>query len=246
MDVIKFTKDNLKYYDFDAEQPYAPGAFNQKYKTHLNDKTEIIEQEYLKDSQIIESFLNGEYKTVRTTKPIYLYRIYGQFRSSKEKTIKGASEHGAFASTEFAESTIEAKQRLALDPSWLSTKMYEAKILVPVGTVLNIGIVAPVTTRGGSVLPGGADQVLLPKNWPESWIVGYRRVHLSQIQSEPIYSLDKISVINDKSSLYPHHCPICGSVDIIIYKDEDAIQFVCSKGCKYRAHYRCSKCSLFW
>lgn len=246
MDLIKFTKDNLKFYDFDAEQPYAPGTFNQKYKTVIEDKIEILPTQTELPQAIKDSFLNKEYITVKTTMPFYLYRIYGQFRSKDGEKINGAAEKGAFASTEFAESAIEVKQRLALDPKWLSTRMYEAKILVPIGTILNYGIVAPVTTLGGTVLPGGAEQIVMPQNWPESWIVGYRRITLSQIHYEPIFSMDKISVINDKSTLYPHSCPICSSIDIIKFKDEEALQFTCSKGCTYRAHYKCNVCSLYW
>lgn len=246
MNVIKFTKDKIKYYDFDAEEPYAPGSFNQQYKTVLDDKVELLPTETNLPQQIKDSFLNREYKTVKTTKPFYLYRIYGQYRSKDGDTIKGASEMGAYASTEFAESTVEVKLRLALDPKWMSTRMYEAKILIPVGTILHIGIVAPVTTNGGTVLPGGAEQIVLPLNWSESWIVGYRRISISQIYSEPVYSINKISVINDKATLYPHSCPICSSIDITKFKDEEALQFTGSKGGKYRAHYKCNACSLYW
>ncbi len=246
MSLIKFTKDNLKFYDFDAEQPYAAGSFNQKYKTIINDKIEILPTQTNLPKTIKDSFLNSEYKTVKTTKPFYVYRIYGQFSNKDGTKINGAAKIGAFASTEFAESLIEVKLRLALDPQWLSTRMYEAKILIPVGTILNYGIVAPVITRGGTVLPGGAEQVLMPIDWSESWIRGYRRITFSQIHSEPEFSMDIVSVINNKSTLYPHNCPICGSLDVTYFKDEEALQFTGSKGCTYRAHYKCNACSLYW
>lgn len=246
MDLIKHTKDNIKFYDFDAEQPYEAGTFNKKYKTVIEDKIKILPTQDDLPKTIKDSFLNSEYKTVKTTKPFYLYRIYGQFSSKDGTQINGASKIGAYASTEFAESLIEVKQRLALDPRWLNTRMYEAKIRIPTGTILNIGIVAPVTILGGTVLPGGAEQILMPKNWSEDWIVGYRRITLSQIHSKPRYSMDIISVVNDKSSLYPHSCPACSSIDITIFKDEEALQFTCSKGCTYRAHYKCNVCSLYW
>lgn len=246
MSLIKFTNDNIKFYDFDAEQPYAAGTFNQKYKTVIENKIAILPTKDDLPKTIKDSFLNSEYKTVKTTKPFYLYRIYGQFSNKDGTRINGASKIGAYASTEFAESLIEVKQRLALDPRWLSTRMYEAKILVPAGTILNYGIVAPVTTGGGTILPGGAEQILMPKDWSEDWIVGYRRVTFSQIHSEPKFSMDIVSVINDKSSLYPHNCPICGSLDITKFKDEEALKFTCSKGCTYFARYRCNECLLYW
>ena len=42
--------------------------------------------------------------------------------------------------------------------------------------ILNIGIVAPVKLLSGTILEGCADQVLLPENWSEKWVVGYRFV----------------------------------------------------------------------
>ena len=60
------------------------------------------------------------------------------------------------------------------------------------------------------------------------------------------YSIDKISVVIDKATVYPHSCPICSSIDITKFKDEDALQFTGSKGGKYRAHYKCNACSLYW
>ena len=66
--------------------------------------------------------------------------------------------------------------RLALDPAWFNTKMYEAKLLIPKDIVISVGIVAQVRLKTETVLSGGADQILLPREWPDSWIVGYRRV----------------------------------------------------------------------
>lgn len=92
---------------------------------------------------------------------------------------------GRFASTEFAESVIDAKLRLALDPKWANTKMYEAKLLIPPNIIISLGIVAPVKLPTGTVLPGGAEQIILPFNWPKEWIQGYRRVSGRQLQSRP-------------------------------------------------------------
>ena len=65
----------------------------------------------------------------------------------------------------------------ALLPEWGGTREFEAEIVVPKGTVLNIGKVAPQTIKStGTVLKGGADQVLLPQNWPKDWIRSTRKV----------------------------------------------------------------------
>jgi len=55
-------------------------------------------------------------------------------------------------------------------------RLFEAKILIPKGTTLNVGAVAPQITKAGTVFKRGADQIFIPKNWPESWIVGIRNI----------------------------------------------------------------------
>lgn len=51
---------------------------------------------------------------------------------------------GAFATTEFAESRIDVKMRLALNPQWKNALYVEEKIVVPKDVVINVGVVAPV------------------------------------------------------------------------------------------------------
>lgn len=70
----------------------------------------------------------------KTQKAVVLYRLYGRYQkgpSDPSSQTVGARMRGRFASTEFAESVIDAKLRLALDPKWANTKMYEAKLLIP-------------------------------------------------------------------------------------------------------------------
>lgn len=107
----------------------------------------------------------------------------------------GAKQFGSFATTEFAESRIDVKMRLALDPQWKNALYIEEKIIVPKGIVLNIGIVASVKLLSGTILPGGAEQVLLPQNWNENWVVGYRYVTSEPLMEYPIYSSKKINEI---------------------------------------------------
>ncbi len=105
------------------------------------------------------------YQTTKVTTKVN--RTYGRGYSKD----KGATWNGGFASTEFAESRIDVKIRLALKPEWYNTKLVEEKILVPKGIKLNIGLVAPVQLNTGTILDGGAEQVLLPQNWPKEWIL---------------------------------------------------------------------------
>lgn len=53
---------------------------------------------------------------------------------------------------------------------------YEAEIIVPKGTILNIGRVEEQFTMSGARLDGGADQILLPQNWDLNWINSIREV----------------------------------------------------------------------
>lgn len=54
-------------------------------------------------------------------------------------------------------------------------RVYEAEIAVPKGTVLNIGEVAPQKIEStGTILKGEADQILMPRDWPNTWIKNMR------------------------------------------------------------------------
>ena len=66
-----------------------------------------------------------------------------------------------------------------------NTRLVEEKILVPIGTKIHVGLVAPVTLNTGTVLAGGAEQVLLPRNWPKEWIIGYREVTSKPLMDYP-------------------------------------------------------------
>lgn len=172
---------------------FVSGSTNQKYKTDLTDKLIEIPLANLPDS-IVSSFKNREYKTFKTIKEVVLYRVYGR----RYKGDKGAAAIGAFATTEFAESRIDVKIRLALDSAWNNAKLVEEKIIVPCDVVLNIGTVAPIRLRTGTILPGGADQVLLPQNWPKAWIAGYREVTSKPIMGYPRFSQEEPMCYKEK------------------------------------------------
>jgi hypothetical protein len=127
--------------------------------TLIDDVVEEIPRQDLPAS-LAETFTDGAYRTVRTTEPIELYRVYGG----------DAAQTGGFASTEYALDRATAMERSALNPAWNNTREFQAIIEVPPGTVLQIGQVAPQTIDGGRILAGGADQILLPRDWDSSWI----------------------------------------------------------------------------
>ena len=83
------------------------------------------------------TFQDGKYGTFLTRLPLVVYRLYGKYQrtddTSRLPSAPGARLGGQYVSTEFAESCIDAKMRLALDPGWHNTKMYEAILVVPAG-----------------------------------------------------------------------------------------------------------------
>lgn len=234
--------------DYESIVHYQPGQFNCKYKTDLRGKVTEIERQPF-NSEITSSFQNQQYGTFRTLEPIVLYRVFGQYDGiDKGDPPKGAKLKGAFASTEFAESIIDAKERLALDPAWFNTKMYEAKILVPRDAKLSIGIVAPVRLKTGTVLSGGADQILLPWEWPDSWIMGYRRVTARQLQTQPVFIKEKVGELDTRSSVYRQRCPICGDENVRKLPENEQFVFIGSRGTKYTMRYTCRNpnCLYYW
>ncbi len=197
--------------------------------------------------QVTASFKGGVYQSFRTMAPIVLYRVFGQYRGSGP-TQKGARLNGGFASTEFAESIIDAKLRLALDPAWANTKMYEARLIVPAGISISIGTVASVVLKTGTVLPGGADQILLPQGWPESWITGYRRLTARQLQAPPCFSPQRPPEYDSKENLYRMICPVCGCEKCQKLPEEEQFTITGSKGNQYVMQYVCLNpdCQYYW
>ena len=62
-------------------------------------------------------------------------------------------------------------------PEWKNTRMYEVEIRISKGETLSIGKVVPQKiSSSGTVLKSGADQILLPQDWPLEWITDFRIV----------------------------------------------------------------------
>ena len=137
-----------------------------KYPTGIDGSVKIIEKADL-PSWIVDSFQDGQYRTVVTTEEVTVYRTFG-----------GHSDAGGgFVTSSPAQNRIQAKIDTALLPEWKNTRMYEVEIRIPKGETLSIGKVAPQKiSLSGTVLKGGADQILLPQDWPLEWISDFRIV----------------------------------------------------------------------
>lgn len=244
------SENDLKFCDYDSLRHYYPGSFNSRYKTDLTGKLKVIGKEEITNKDILSSFLNKQYQTCETLDDIILYRVFGLF-SRTNGDVKGSGPLGSFASTEFAESLIDVKLRLALHPKWFNTKAYEEKILLPKGSTINVGIVAPVTLETGMVLPGGADQILLPKDWNEDWTIGYRRITARQLMNPPEYNLKKADLPESdvKASVYRiPACCYCGGSDVTKLVASEQFEVIGSKGHRYIMRFHCnnSKCGFYW
>jgi len=136
------------------------------YSTKIDNHVNVIEKTEL-PKWVADSFLDNEYRTVLTKENIIVYRAFGG----------SADAGGTFVTTNRATSRIDAKIDTALLPEWKNTRMYEARIIVPKNQRLNIGKVAPqIIEESGTMLDGGGDQIMLPKEWPLDWIKEIRVV----------------------------------------------------------------------
>ena len=103
--------------DYDSIVQYESGALGSKYKTDLTGKLRETKLDTKLRENDINSFKDRVYKTYITLEPLVLYRLFGQYLSpeiaTQGKDPKGAKLNGRYVSTEFAESIIDAKIRLA-------------------------------------------------------------------------------------------------------------------------------------
>lgn len=242
--------------DYDSLTTYPAGSFSSRYKTDISDCMVETKKEDL--GKLSSTFFDQEYRTYKTIKEMILYRVFGLYKkdvNDAKEEPNGAKINGSYASTEFAESIIDAKIRLALDPKWKNLKLYEAKILVPIGETIHVGKVAPVTLKSGTVLEGLADQIILPINWSVNWITGIRRVTARQLQKVPEYlsvteyedMLERVSCLN-KEDLYKKSCPLCGWEDIEVLSPDKQFDIIGCKGNTYKMQYHCmrEKCEYYW
>ncbi len=130
--------------------------------TKIDNSLIITDKEYLPES-IISTFRSGKYETVITREPVTLFRKFG---GSEEQ----AKLDGGYATTV----SNAGRNETAVYKKW-STTQFEAQIEIPKNTKLNIGAVGeqpPLSTN--PKYTGGADQILLPRNYSTDWIKSVR------------------------------------------------------------------------
>nr|WP_282578155.1 hemagglutinin repeat-containing protein [Pectobacterium versatile] len=130
--------------------------------TKIDNSLIITDKEYLPES-IISTFRSGKYETVITREPVTLFRKFG---GSEEQ----AKLDGGYATTV----SNASRNETAVYKKW-STTQFEAQIEIPKNTKLNIGAVGeqpPLSTN--PKYNGGADQILLPRNYSTDWIKSVR------------------------------------------------------------------------
>lgn len=237
--------------DYDQMTLYKSGEFNSKYKTDLKGKLKRKNKQILPDS-VAETFLNSYYETCETLEDIILYRVFGKYIGKNTGKEYGAEILGTYATTEFAESVIDVKIRLALLPEWGNTKMYEVKFCLPKGSVINVGIAAP-QPPDKKTFAGGAEQIILPKVSREEmdkWVIGYRRIGARQLTKIPTYPFNSVDEVVESINLYSVFCPECQCSDIhkVENDEKEKYTFVGSKGGIYTMQYKClnSKCGYMW
>lgn len=135
------------------------------YSTKIDSKVTVVEKHEL-PSWLIETYKDGQYRTVVTNEEITVYRVFGY----------NAEAGGAFATSNPAINRVQTKVDSAILPEWKNTLKYEAEIVIPKGTTLNIGRVGEQYTMSGARLAGDADQFLLPQNWDLNWIKSIRTI----------------------------------------------------------------------
>ncbi|MBD3607154.1 hemolysin BL-binding protein [Dickeya solani] len=130
--------------------------------TKIDSKVTLTQQDSL-PGDIKKSFKDGNYQTVITNEPVLVYRKFGG--SSDQAKLDGG-----YATTE----QNAGRNETAVYKKW-STSQFEAQIEIPENTKINIGIVGE--QKPGSEKPkydGGADQILMPRNYSSEWIKSVR------------------------------------------------------------------------
>mgnify|MGYP001030963460 CR=1 FL=1 len=102
------------------------------------------------------TFYYSKYVTGATKTSLTFYRVFGN------KARLG----GSYVSSSPIKNKALAQKENALLSEWGNSIAWEAKIEVPKGTIVSVGVVGPqASTNPPQFLPGGADQILLPFGW---------------------------------------------------------------------------------
>lgn len=130
--------------------------------TSIDSKVKIVDSLPL-EPWVAKNFKDGKYQTVVTTESVITYRKFGG-------TNTQAKLQGAYASTK----QNAGRNETAVYPAW-SNSRFEATIEIPKNQQLSIGKVGqqPVSSATPKY-KGGADQILLPRDYPSSWVKSIR------------------------------------------------------------------------
>ena len=139
-----------------------------EYSTNIDENVLVVKKQEL-HMGLAETFKDANYRTVITNEDITVYRSFGY----------NADVGGAFATTTPSSSRIQTRIDSVLPPEWKNSLKYEAEIIIPKRTTLNIGRVEEQFTISGARLAGDADQILLPRNWDLNWIKSIKKVSVT-------------------------------------------------------------------
>ena len=122
-----------------------------QYKLRIAESTyRIVPLKKSLPQNIVNTFKDGFYYTVETTTDLVVYRRFGG----------SAKLLGSYVSTV----PQLSRQELALLKKWNSMQ-FEAEIIIPKNTLLYVGKIEEYAKY-----KGGADQLLLPMDYPTAWI----------------------------------------------------------------------------
>jgi hypothetical protein len=153
------------------------GSVANEYATAIDGKVMILPKESL-FGDAATTFLNQEYRTVETLQEVTLFRDFGNSAGLK----------GSFATT----TASATRNDIAVLEEWGNNMRYKAEIKVPSQKKLNIGKAGPQPLPPATpILTGGADQIIMPYQWPEEWIV-----KITDNQTGNVYTLEQFKTLH--------------------------------------------------
>ena len=160
----------------------AGGSFG-KYSTKFDDFVEVLQKESLFGDDAL-TFLDAEYRTVKTTSTVTAYRAFGG----------NAKVGGTFVTTTSGVSRAD----LAILDEWNNTMRFEAKINIPSDVKMSVGKAAPQTSSDAlQTLSGGGDQAILPYQWDTQWVAEIKDLTTGNIyNSVDEFAIDFPNLVN--------------------------------------------------
>ena len=145
-----------------------------KYRVSIFDKVKILTKNESLPDKVVKSFMDGYYYTAEIIEEVRVYRRFGGDAKLQAKLF------GGFSSTE----ALLNRNNLAILKKW-SNMQFEAELIIEKGTKVDLGKIAPQ-----SIYSGGADQILMPRNYPENWVK-----NIKDLKTGKTYSLEEFKRI---------------------------------------------------